>query len=197
FRHSFDSIISLLDAEGSKEMRLAHGVSVKKQYKELVLAKAGEIDKPEQEALAVEEDRTRVVYLDHRFSFKHLRVFPRDQEYDRNTVVLDADKISFPIHIRSRKPGDRFQPSGMEGFKKLKDFFIDEKVPKFDRDNVPVFDDGEKIIWIAGYRADQRASVDEHSGRFLQIVAEPVHEKPKRAASRKKDSGGDHESYEL
>ncbi|MDP2172289.1 MAG: tRNA lysidine(34) synthetase TilS [Candidatus Cloacimonadaceae bacterium] len=197
FRHSYASIIALLDSKGSKELSLAHGVIVRKQYQELHLTLETGDEKHDEEPLIVEEDRTRVVYLDHRFSFKHLRVLPRVGEYDKNVIVLDSDKISFPIQIRSRKPGDRFQPTGMTGFKKLKDFFIDEKVPKYERDNIPVFDDGEKIIWIAGYRVDQRACVDEHSSRFLQIVAEPVHEKPKRAASRKKDSGGDHGSNEL
>ena len=72
----------------------------------------------------------------------------------------------------------------MKGLKKLKDFFIDEKVAKYDRDLIPIFTDGEKLIWVCGHRIDERVKVDQSSSRFLMIQAEPVTSKPKRAASR-------------
>ncbi|MDD4100522.1 MAG: tRNA lysidine(34) synthetase TilS, partial [Candidatus Cloacimonetes bacterium] len=97
--------------------------------------------------------------------------------------------------IRSRKEGDRFMPLGMKDMKKLKDFFIDEKVAKYDRDLVPIFADGEKLIWVCGHRIDERVKVDSSSSRFLMIKAEPLTSKPKRAASRLKR--GNYEFDEL
>ncbi|HOZ01141.1 MAG TPA: tRNA lysidine(34) synthetase TilS, partial [Candidatus Syntrophosphaera sp.] len=135
----------------------------------------------------------RAVWGDYRFSFKILKVLPEHRLEDGDHVYLDADKVHFPFTIRSRKPGDRFMPLGMTQTQKLKEFFINNKVPKFEREKVPVFDDGGKIFWIAGYRLDARAAIGPDSTRFLHISSERVHEKPMRAASRSKKTEEDNE----
>jgi tRNA(Ile)-lysidine synthase len=99
---------------------------------------------------------------------------------------VDADKLKGKISIRARAAGDRFIPLGMGHLKKLKDFFIDEKVAKYDRDLVPIFADEDKIFWICGYRIDDRVRYDESSTRFLMIEAESLQKKANRAASRRK-----------
>jgi tRNA(Ile)-lysidine synthase len=88
-------------------------------------------------------------------------------------------------------------PLGMQSTKKLKDFFIDEKVSKYDRDSIPIFDDGEKLFWVVGHRVDERVRFTTQTQRFLMIEAEPIVEKPKRAASRKKNMRGYDEFDEL
>lgn len=194
--HSFSSVMALLSGGGTKTTRLHHGICVTRQYGELILHRETE-PVPEPEALLVEEDRARAVYLDYRFSFRYLKVLPRLSYMDAYTVIIDADKISYPFSIRVRRPGDRFIPSGMTQSKKLKDYFIDAKVPRERRGQIPLFDDGEKIFWITGQRVDARVAPDESSSRFLQITAEAVHEKPKRAASRVKNQGVNNEPDEL
>jgi len=198
FWHSFSGILALLSSEGSKQSILQHKIRVYKQYGELIFSNAEAGTEPEEpQELVLEEDRNRAVFMDYRFSFKYLKVLPRNWKEDPFTVCLDADKISFPLTIRARRNGDRFCPTGMSTLKKVKDFFIDEKVPKFDRDKIAVFTDTEKIIWITGFRADQRVCPDGSSSHFLQITAESLHEKPKRAASRIKKQGETDESDEL
>ncbi len=56
------------------------------------------------------------------------------------------------VIVRPARPGDRMEPYGMEGSKKLQDIFTDLKVPKTQRDNWPVVECGGEIIWIPGYR---------------------------------------------
>lgn len=72
-------------------------------------------------------------------------------------AYLDLEKVALPLRVRSPKEGDRFCPSGMEGKKKLQDFFVDEKVPRHRRPSVPVVltADGE-ICWVGGMRVDER-----------------------------------------
>ena len=77
-------------------------------------------------------------------------------------------------------------PLGLDRLVKLKDFLINAKVGKYERDLVPVLDDGTKIIWIAGQRIDARVALDAGSTRFLKIAAENLKARPRRAASRKK-----------
>lgn len=181
-------IQAIMLAEGSKYISLPRGVYVKKQYQELIFSSnEQDVQSNPSEELQLEAERSRAVHMDYRFSFKYLKILPDDyQSLDRYHAVIDADKLTGSISVRSRRDGDRFIPLGMKDFKKLKDFFIDEKVPKYDRDLIPIFADGEKLIWICGYRIDNRIRVDEHSSRFLMISAEPLATKPKRAASRVK-----------
>ncbi|MCA1958307.1 MAG: tRNA lysidine(34) synthetase TilS [Nitrospira sp.] len=81
---------------------------------------------------------------------------------DRKTIVVDANKISEGLVVRSWKPGDRFYPFGMGGrSKKLQDFFTDLKVPVRERRHVPIVEASEGIVWVVGYRQDNRWSVDE------------------------------------
>ena len=84
---------------------------------------------------------------------------PRPSRFPRSTfdkaqlggaqVALDADRLGARVQVRSLRPGDRFQPLGMEGHKKLSDFLIDAKWPKISRDEVLVLTQGEEIAWVA------------------------------------------------
>jgi tRNA(Ile)-lysidine synthase len=87
----------------------------------------------------------------------------------KTKAVFDADKITFPLTIRARKPGDFFYPFGFGKRKKLQDFFVDEKVPRDERDIVPIVTSGDDIIWLAGYRADERFRHSEGTKRFLVL----------------------------
>ena len=70
---------------------------------------------------------------------------------------FDYDKITAPLVLRSRRPGDRICPAGMGGrSKKLQDLFTDEKVPRLERDRVPVLAAGDDILWAVGIRTDER-----------------------------------------
>lgn len=188
--HSFGDIRELYGEEGSKETMLQKGIRVERRYEELIFYTAlDNLASPPPEPVIVEEDRSRVVWGNMRFSFKHIRVLPKHDEIDRHNIYLDADKVVFPLVIRSREEGDRFMPSGMQNFKKLKDFFIDEKVAKNERDRMALVCDSEKILWIAGMRMDQRALPGPQSTHYLQVHLESMDEKPNRAASRHKKQG--------
>ncbi len=188
--HSLTDIQALYGSDGSKESALQKGIRVERRYEELYLyTPQDSLAVPPPEAVTVEEDRSRAVWGNMRFSFKHIKVLPKHEEYGKHCIYLDAEKVVFPIIIRSREEGDRFIPKGMQNFKKLKDFFIDEKVAKNERDRMAIVCDSEKILWIAGMRMDQRACPGPESSRYLQIHLESMDEKPNRAANRLKKQG--------
>jgi len=67
-------------------------------------------------------------------------------------VFLSAGEVAMPLTVRTRKPGDRFRPLGAPGVRKLKDYFIDRKVPRRRRDRVPVVTDARgRIVWVLGH----------------------------------------------
>ncbi len=89
----------------------------------------------------------------------------------KNTICLDAGLLSGKtLCVRNRREGDVFYPSGMEGSKKLQDFFVDSKVPRFLRDSVPIITADDEIVWIAGFRADRRFLASSTSESVLQMT---------------------------
>ncbi|GAB4411828.1 MAG: tRNA lysidine(34) synthetase TilS [Thermodesulfovibrionales bacterium] len=87
----------------------------------------------------------------------------------RRLAVFDADKTGVVLTVRSREKGDFFYPMGFGKRKKLQDFFVDEKVPRDERDSVPIILSGNDIVWVTGYRGDERFKVTEETKRFLRM----------------------------
>ena len=90
---------------------------------------------------------------------------------DVQTELADADRIAFPLRLRSRQPGDRFAPLGMRGTKKLSDFLLDEHVPFFCRDSLPLVCDDEKIVWVVGVRLSDQVRLGDSTRRVLVLHA--------------------------
>ncbi len=74
-------------------------------------------------------------------------------------VLIDPKKFRFPVEIRNFRPGDKFTPFGMKGEKKVKDFFIDEKIPRYLRKLFPLFVINGRIAWIGGLRMSEEFRV--------------------------------------
>jgi len=74
-------------------------------------------------------------------------------------AYLDHSKLSFPLTIRRWKHGDWFFPLGMVGKKKLSDFFVDQKIPLTEKENIWLVESENNIVWIIGHRIDNRYKV--------------------------------------
>ena len=81
----------------------------------------------------------------------------------RFTASLKGDVLGREVTLRTRRPGDRFQPSGMTGTKKLQDFFTDAKIPRDQRDSVPLLVCERGIAWVVGHRVANWALTDDDS----------------------------------
>ena len=86
-----------------------------------------------------------------------------------NKVHFDAGLIDFPLTIRRFKRGDKFQPLGMTQFKKLSDFFTDEKLNVVEKENTWLLLNGSEIMWIIGKRIDNRYKITESTKMILEI----------------------------
>lgn len=87
----------------------------------------------------------------------------------KNKKLFDFDKVMGKLRIRNRKNGDRLVPFGMKGSKKVKDYFIDNKVPRDLRDRIPILADDENIIWIIGYGISDLYKVTDETKNFLVV----------------------------
>ncbi|MDF2452652.1 MAG: tRNA lysidine(34) synthetase TilS [Bacteroidota bacterium] len=88
---------------------------------------------------------------------------------DPNIISIPYSVNLFPLKLRRWKAGDKFKPFGMNGFKKLSDFFKDHKLSLFEKENVWILENKKNIIWIVGYRMDDRFKVVEGEEKLLKI----------------------------
>ncbi len=87
-------------------------------------------------------------------------------------AFFDIEKTGREIKVRSRREGDRFQPLGMIYSKKLGEFMIDAKIPNAWRDNIPIVCSSQHIIWVVGWRIDDRVKVTSNTNKVLRLEFE-------------------------
>ncbi len=89
---------------------------------------------------------------------------------DPAVACLDAGNLDFPLIIRKWKPGEYFQPLGMSGFKKISDFFTDEKFSLPEKENTWILYSGNKVVWIIGNRIDHRFRITPDTRKIMKIT---------------------------
>lgn len=158
----------LLQKQSGKKRVFTGGVCAENRYHILVLYREAE-RVPKQEgfcfALPMEgEGEIPEAGLAYRI---WLSEEPVEISQDVCTNVFDYDKIEKNLFCRTRRTGDVIRLQA--GRKKIKDVFIDEKIPKEERDRIPLIAAEQEILWIPGVRRSAAGLVDETTRRFLYI----------------------------
>ena len=83
--------------------------------------------------------------------------------YDSNIAQLNVEKLKFPLTLRKWKEGDKFMPLGMKKFKKLSDFFIDNKFSLIDKQAQWLLCSDVDIVWVLGCRIDERYKIETNT----------------------------------
>jgi len=87
-------------------------------------------------------------------------------------VFLNPDALRLPLCVRSRRPGDRFHPLGAPGARRLKKFLIDRRVPRHERDRLPlVVTAAGRIAWVVGYRIGEAFRLPDRPVGALHLRA--------------------------
>jgi len=90
------------------------------------------------------------------------------------TAYFDFEKTGRKLLMRSPRPGERFQPLGMDETKKIGQFLIDARIPHAWRSRIPVICSPGQIIWLAGYRIDERVKVMDATEQVLKVVMKQI-----------------------
>jgi tRNA(Ile)-lysidine synthase len=93
---------------------------------------------------------------------------------------LDYDQVSFPLSLRRLLPGDRFWPEGAGGTKKMQDFLVDAKIPRWLRPHLPMVVSGDKIIWVPGLRLADAVKLTPDTSRVLELTITPADDRTAR-----------------
>jgi len=165
------SIFELLEnGQTAKKRSLPMGIIVKTSYEKLIITlDDSDYDKDYIYELQINQRG----YIEETKNEIIVKLFDKqeieDISRDKYVKYFDYDKINNRLNVRNRRDGDRFWPLGLTGSKKLKDFFIDLKIDRDERDLIPLLCDGDQIMWVVGYRMSEAYKVSNETTRVLAV----------------------------
>ena len=154
----------------SSVLDLPEGIKLVKEYDRIVISRHKEIELSQPEITRISGPGK--ISMSKSGGTIELNVLPREQnlQIERNSpgkVFFDADLISFPLILRSPRPGDRFRPWGPGGTRKLKKVLIDLKIPRLKRQQLQLLLKDDEILWIPGIRRGSAAPITEDTKSVL------------------------------
>lgn len=163
-REKIGNIIKLLNSNGSKVIKLEKDFVLKKQYKNIWIEKEKK-DKFEKISNMV----TERIPFKVMFNNYIIEAIESNKSFGKNEFLTNL-KIGDTIEIRLRKDGDRIKPLGMESYKKLKDIFINEKIPKDLRGEIPLIVKNDEIVWVSGVKKSESFKSEENKKGIKLII---------------------------
>jgi tRNA(Ile)-lysidine synthase len=145
----------LLNSESGKYITSATH-RILKNRKWLIISPINMVD--EVSNYVIEKDETVVLFAGGKLEINTV-VKPGSLATTADTAFIDAADLKYPLLLRKWKQGDYFYPLGMQKKKKLSRFFIDLKLSLTEKENVWVLESDKKIVWVVGYRIDDRFKV--------------------------------------
>ncbi len=192
-------LVRLMTKGGSKEISLPYGIRAYKEYDRLYLNRKAEgairpVRVKEPEDVASAAGCTAVSDSCHEYEIqppmkirltgegifvfrlleKGAGFIEKEQNIPRNryTKWFDYDKITTSLILRTRRQGDYLTIDGAMHTKSVKQYMINEKIPKMQRDGMHLLADGSHVLWIPGYRISQKYKVEESTERILEVRLE-------------------------
>ena len=189
-RQHIAALKELMQKEGSKELSLPCGVRAYKEYDVLYLVR--EMDSVQEDKVPSEQDTNsdRVYEISPPmtisvpgtgdFTFEvygqdsdiYQQIFCQNEQNipeNRYTKWFDYDKITTTLLLRTRRPGDYLTIDAFLHNQSVKQYMINEKIPKMQRESMYLLADGAHIMWIPRYRISQYYKVDQSTKRILQV----------------------------
>ncbi len=166
------AVLGLADGRESQSMiALPNGLRVRKVYNSLEFASGPGQEFHEYSYLIESPGRYYLEAIDRTILLEEIDTKGGDFQEDLgDTAHLDAAKVQYPLIVRNFRPGDRIIPLGMKGHKKVKDLFIDLKIPSDIRAMTPILTSRDHSVWVCGYRIDDRFKVTPSTERVLKVT---------------------------
>lgn len=162
-----EALRDLMNLQCGRQRHLPYGVLAERTYDGIVLRKNGQPSQVKWDALTGE----LTVPCDR--GWIRTRVFPCPENKHilekTYTKWFDYDIIKYTLRVRTRQPGDYLVVDKDGSRQKLKSYFINEKIPKEERDRVPLLADGSHILWVIGHRMSMAGQITEHTKRVLEV----------------------------
>ena len=169
-----NNIFSLTALGTNKRVDLPRGLYAINIYGDIhIRSRKESVEDNDLEIIIPKEDilQRKISFGDYTIGFNCIHK-EKNINYDENSLIkyFNYDKISGNIVIRYRRNGDTIIPLGMTGKKKVKDIFIDMKIPKTKRDFIPIIQFGEDIAWILEVKMSDKYRIDSQTKDILKIT---------------------------
>lgn len=161
----WDDVSNLLQAQTGKQL-FSKTHRLLKNREEIILTDLGNYDKEDEFFIPREGiDHPIKLTLEHSINMGDTK---------KDVIYVSADKLKFPLKIRKWKEGDYFYPFGMDGKKKkLSKYFKDEKISRLQKEKTWLLTSEENIVWVIGFRMDERFKVGNKDEEILKIKFSP------------------------
>ena len=158
--------LKLIEGQNGKKISLPYGIILEKAY-HITIMKCQQIEHAElNSALTIGKQFIEALNMTLELSIvSHDEIYQKDEKL--YTKYIDYGKIKNGLQIRFRQSGDYMNLGNMT--KKLNRIFIDDKIPKSNRDKWPIIADGSEVVWIIGGRLNTKYYVTEAANKILQI----------------------------
>ena len=177
-------VLEVIAGQGNKIAQLPKGIRAITQYDTVKITK--ELPEKNTQAFSIGITIPSTIYLPVNEDSDDRKIKVETQLYSRDDFLkrfgeikkpkesgfvqlFDYDSIKKGIYIRNRLPGDVFSPYKGSGGKKLKDFFIDRKIPKNTRDKIPLLANGKDIVWVVGHRTSDKYKISNSTKTILYV----------------------------
>ncbi len=171
FEHSNSIFDMILGNKPNASITLPNGIQFRRAYHNLYFEKQT-IQTENYEFMLRVPGRTPIAMLNAEVITKISELSDYESPippYGITEALLDFNKIQLPIKIRNRRKGDRIQPHGMHGTKKIKDYFIDQKIPLCERDRIPIIVSSDEILWVIGFTTSDKYKVQPETRKCLHL----------------------------
>lgn len=161
-----DEVIKLLDSDNGSYIE-SEFYRIIKNRKWIIIAPKN----PNEESnhFIIDADTKKIQFNNQQLIFEtinapHFKISPL-----ANIACLDAKGLVYPLLLRKSKQGDYFYPLGMRKKKKISRFLIDQKLSKTEKEKVWVLESNKKILWVVGYRIDDRFKIEPNTQKVMKV----------------------------
>ena len=173
-KHIYE-IVNLANKGTGKKLNLTNKIICENLYGDIIFIKEDtnkeKVCEDYEIRIKKEEINNKITFDNYVINFEIIEN-KNKAEFPKNSLIklFDYDNIEKEIIIRYRRDGDKIVPLGMNGSKKLKDIFIDLKIPRENRNNIPILCFDDKISWIIGYKTSQLFRITKDTKKILKIT---------------------------
>lgn len=169
------SVLALQEKEVGKQINLPYRMVAVREYEEIVIKCKNNVEKKNQS-----KELNQAIEAPKQYDFPDIgiKLIVEVLEYEKNMIIpknrctkwFDYDKIKNTIFLRYRKQGDFLVINSKGNAKTIKSLFIDEKIPRERRDQIPMLCDGSHVMWVLGSRISEEYKITEQSKKILVVT---------------------------
>jgi len=160
-----NEIIKLLDSNNGSYIQSATNRIIKNRNWIIITP----LKEEQSLTIIIEKEDKKIEFGNGKIIIEQLQNSTLKPQTSNEVATIDFDTLEFPLLLRKWKQGDYFYPLGMTKKQKLSKFFINQKLSLIQKENVWVIESNKRIVWIVGYRIDNRFKITDLTKVIMKL----------------------------